>query len=215
LLLLPSPTQAGARLTASRSWRHTSLNGVDNTRKIVRMGADIREQRDGDADEVAQVITAAFADHGHVAGLAAALRARPDNQASLVAVDSGRVVGHTHLSISWVDARHHLFEVLTLSPLSVAPDRQSQGIGSRLLAQARQTAEQLGAPLLFLEGDPIYYAKCGWLSAEVLGFAPPSRRIPARAFRVMPLAMYDREAMRGALIYNDTFWAHDSVGLRE
>ncbi len=182
---------------------------------IVCVGVDIREQRADDADEVAQVITAAFADGGRVAGLAAALGARSDNQSSLVAVDNGRIVGHTHLSISWVDAHHRLFEVLTLSPLSVAPERQSQGIGSCLLTRARETAEQLGAPLLFLEGDPGYYSKCGWVGAEDLGFTPPSRRIPAPAFQVIPLTRYDRRAMRGALVYNDTFWTYDSVGLRE
>ncbi|MGI8881616.1 MAG: GNAT family N-acetyltransferase [Jatrophihabitans sp.] len=179
------------------------------------MGVEFRGQYDDDANKVAQVITSAFADHGRVAGLAAALRSRSDTQASLVAVDGDRIVGHTHLSISWVDAPRKLFEVLTLSPLSVTPDRQAQGVGTGLLARAREAAEQLGAPLLFLEGDPGYYAKRGWLGAERLGFAPPSRRIPAPGFQVMPLARYDREAMRGALVYNDTFWTYDSVGLRD
>ncbi|MEO9138769.1 MAG: N-acetyltransferase [Jatrophihabitans sp.] len=178
------------------------------------MAVDIREQRDGDANEVAQVITAAFADDGRVAALAAALRGRSDKQASLVAVENDRIVGHTHLSISWVDAAHELFEVLTLSPLSVVPDRQSQGIGVCLLTRAREAAEQLGAPLLFLEGDPGYYSKSGWVGAQDLGFTSPSGRIPAPAFQVMLLTRYDSGAMRGALVYNDTFWKYDSVGLR-
>ena len=94
------------------------------------------------------------------------------------------------------------------------PDGQSRGIGTRLLARARETAEQLKAPLLFLEGDPGYYAGRGWSPAAELGFTPPSNRIPLPAFQVIALATYDSGSMRGALIYNDTFWAHDSVGLR-
>jgi putative acetyltransferase len=160
------------------------------------------------------VITRAFGDDGRVAGLAAALRARSDEQASLVAVEDGRVVGQTHLSVSWVDARSAPVAVLTLSPLSVLPSRQGRGIGTQLLARAREAAERLEAPLLFLEGDPKYYAGRGWLGAADLGFTPPSTRIPLPAFQVTPLARYDAGSMQGALIYNDTFWAHDCVGLR-
>ncbi len=178
------------------------------------MSVDVRAQYDADANRVADVITRAFVDDGRVAGLAAALRARSDKQASLVAVEDGRVVGQTHLSVSWVDARSALVEVLTLSPLSVLPSRQGHGIGTHLLAQAREAAEQLEAPLLFLEGDPGFYASRGWLMAADLGFTPPSNRIPLPAFQVMPLAKYDGGSTRGALIYNDTFWAHDCVGLR-
>ncbi len=179
------------------------------------MTIDIRTESDADAGQVADVITQAFADDGRVARLAAALRARPDTQAGLVAVEGGRIVGHTHLSISWVDAPEALVEVLTLSPLAVSPDRQSCGIGTRLLDRARGAAEGLGAPLLFLEGDPGFYAARGWSAAADLGFTAPSSRIPAAAFQVMPLATYDAGSMRGALVYNDTFWAHDCVGLRE
>src|SRR4051812_36949768 len=62
----------------------------------------VRRQRPEDDAAVRQVVTAAFGDRGRVADLAEALRARRDRQCSLVAVAGDRVVGHTHLSISWV-----------------------------------------------------------------------------------------------------------------
>lgn len=161
-----------------------------------------------------QVITDAFGDGGDVADLAEALRARSDTQASLVAVEEDSLVGHTHLSVSWVDAPTRLIEVLTLSPLAVVPSRQSRGIGTRLLAEALAVAARLEAPLVFLEGDPGYYSRRGWQAAVDLGFSPPSTRIPASAFRVVTLDTYEPESMTGALVYNDTFWAFDSVGLR-
>lgn len=171
-------------------------------------------QQDSDAGPVADVITRAFADDGRVARLASALRSRTDRQAGLVAVEDGRVVGHAHLSVSWVDAPTELVEVLTLSPLAVLPERQSRGVGTLLLDRTRAVAEQLGAPLLFLEGDPGFYGPRGWLPAADLGFTPPSTRIPLPAFQVVPLSGFDRATMRGALVYNDTFWTHDCVGLR-
>ncbi|MBN9619754.1 MAG: N-acetyltransferase [Actinobacteria bacterium] len=175
---------------------------------------EVRAQTDTDRAAVQAVITEAFDDGGRVAGLAQTLRARTDKQASLVAADGALVVGHTHLSISWVDAPTRLVEVLTLSPLAVAPSHQARGIGRRLLAEATRVAADLGSPLLFLEGDPAYYSRHGWLPATPLGFSPPSPRIPAAAFQVVTLPAYEPATMRGALVYNDTFWAYDCVGLR-
>lgn len=178
------------------------------------MVLEVRPQRPEDARAVRQVITDAFGDDGHVADLAEALRARSDTQASLVAVEQDSVVGHTHLSASWVDAPTRLIQVLTLSPLAVLPSRQSRGVGTRLLTQALAVAARLASPLVFLEGDPGYYSRRGWRAAADLGFSPPSTRIPIPAFRVVALDTYEPESMTGALVYNDTFWAFDSVGLR-
>lgn len=148
----------------------------------------IRRQRPEDDSAVRHVLRAAFEDDGRVAALAETLRGRRDRGAALVAVDGNkRIVGHTQLSVSWVDARERLVEVLVLRPLAVAPTHQSQGIGSRLLTGAKEEAERLGAPLLFLEGDPGYYSTQGWRPAGEFGFTPPSARIPGPAFQVVIL----------------------------
>jgi putative acetyltransferase len=118
------------------------------------MAVLIREQQVSDAENVRALITAAFADEGRVASLAEALRARPDLGAGIVAEQCGEVVGHTQLSISWIDDADRLIHVLTLSPLSVTPHRQRQGIGTALLTRAAQVRANLGVPALFLEGDP-------------------------------------------------------------
>ncbi len=178
------------------------------------MAYEVRSQAVEDAREVRGVITRAFGDDGHVADLAEALRARTDLQASLVAVEAGQIVGHAHLSVSWVDAPSRLIQVLTLSPLAVEPSWQSRGLGTRLLDEAVSTAAKLGSPLVFLEGDPAYYSGRGWRAAVDLGFSRPSTRIPVPAFQVVALDGYQPGSMTGALVYNDTFWAFDSVGLR-
>ena len=175
----------------------------------------IQRQRPDDDAAVASLVTAAFQDDGRGAALAQALRERPDSGPGLVAVnDHDNVLGHVQLSVSWLDADARLVAVLVLSPLAVAPAHQSRGIGTRLLIAAREQAQELGAPLLFLEGDPAFYSTRGWRTAGELGFTPPSTRIPAAAFMVATLNGYDPATMRGALVYNDTFWAHDCVGLR-
>jgi putative acetyltransferase len=172
----------------------------------------VRDERDTDAPAVRRVIIEAFG-RPRVADLAAALRARPDRGAGLVAEDAGEVIGCVHLSTSWVDASRALVEVLVLSPLAVRPDRQRAGVGRALVAAALAAAEQFGAPALFLEGDPAYYSRFGFEAAAGRGFTPPSTRIPAAGFQAVVLPSW-QPWMTGALVYNDTFWSHDCVGLR-
>ncbi|MDT4912161.1 MAG: putative acetyltransferase [Pseudonocardiales bacterium] len=173
----------------------------------------VRPQRGSDDAAVSAVLLDAFGEQ-RVVDLAAALLARPDAPGvAFVAEDADAIVGHVQLSRSWLDAPQRLVQVLVLSPFGVAPPRQRQGIGRALAAAAVDAARQLAAPAVFLEGDPAYYTKLGWQPASEYGVTAPSSRIPQPALQVMILAAW-RPEMAGALVYNDTFWAHDCVGLR-
>jgi putative acetyltransferase len=179
----------------------------------------IRAYRPDDEEAVREVVSSAFTGRGgEVAALTEALRAT-HARAELVAGDEGEqdggaVVGHVLLSRSWVDARRALVDVLVLSPLSVHPSHQRRGVGTALVAAAIRAARTLGAPALFLEGDPDYYGSRGFGAATPLGFTRPSVRIPEPAFQVVVLDGHE-EWMTGALVYCEPFWAHDSVGLRD
>ena len=174
----------------------------------------IREQRPQDKTAVREVLTAAFEDDGRVADLAEALGARSaPTGVSLLAESSGEVVGHVQLSRGWLDTAPQLVDVLVLSPLGVAPAHQRGGIGRSLCNAALEHARGVRAPAVFLEGDPGYYAPLGWQRASAHGFTAPSVRIPDAGFQVVLLAAWQRW-MVGALVYNDTFWTHDCVGLR-
>lgn len=71
----------------------------------------------------------------------------------------------------------------------------------------------MGAPAVFLEGDPGYYSPLGWRPAAEVGVCAPSERIPAPACQVVALPAYE-VWMRGRLVYADAFWEWDCVGLR-
>lgn len=178
--------------------------------------ATIRPAEPTDAEQIQRVVEAAFgADEGPtVARLVTVLDESGSTRASLVAEADGEIVGHVQLSRSWVDARQALVEVLVLSPLSVAPELHGKGIGTALLTAAQDEAERLGAPALFLEGDPGFYSTRGWSAAGELGFTAPSARIPAPAFQVVLLPGHE-DWMSGALVYCEPFWALDCVGLRD
>ena len=166
-------------------------------------------------DAVDSVISAAFTDEGeNVAHLWAELEQSDALRASLVAEQDGVVVGHVGLSHAWLDARRELVDVWVLSPLSVVPDRQGSGIGSRLVAAAVEAARAGDAPLLFLEGDPGYYGARGFERASEHGFAAPSSRTPEPAFQVVRFSGYE-DWMTGQVIYRDVWWRHDLAGLRD
>lgn len=175
----------------------------------------VRSQHSHEWPAVRRLLTEAFADDGTVATLAEALHARADRtpDCALVAESDQTPVGHVQLSRAWIDAQPALVEVLVLSPLGVAPAHQRRGIGRALCAAAVQRGQQLSAPAIFLEGDPGYYARLGWHRASDRGFTAPSARIPNAAFQVIVLP-YWQPWMIGAVVYNDTFWTLDCVGLR-
>lgn len=125
-----------------------------------------------------------------------------------------QVVGVVGLSRAWVDARQSLAEVLLLSPLAVLPERRGQRIGESLMASCVAYGEEVGAPLIVLEGDPAYYRDRGWDGAVEHGIEPPSCRIPASAFHVRLLKAYEKW-MVGRVVYPDSWWRHDVVGLRD
>lgn len=175
---------------------------------------EIRTPGPDEADAVGEVITGAFADGGHVAALWATVVARDLDRASLVAVDSDGVVGHVGVSHAWLDARRELVDVLVLSPLSVRPERQGEGIGTALVAAAIDAAQELAAPALFLEGSPSYYGRRGFSRASESGFEAPSRRTPEPAFQVVLLPGH-ADWMVGRLVYRDVWWEYDSAGLRD
>jgi putative acetyltransferase len=173
----------------------------------------IRPEREDDHDAVRRVVADAFAGEPEVVDLVDALRRSRQLRASLVAEVDDEVVGHVMLSRGWLDAEERLVDVLVLSPLAVAPAHQGRGVGSELVAAAVTTAAGLGAPALFLEGDPGYYGRLGFEAGALHGFEAPSHRIPGPAFQVVVLPA--REPwMTGRLVYAEVFWELDCVGLR-
>jgi putative acetyltransferase len=178
---------------------------------------DLRDELLGDRDAVRDLHLRAFAGHGGVvADLVDTLRGAivRDGGLSLVAERAGRVVGHVMFSRSLLDAPRRLVEVQVLSPLAVLPELQKQGIGSALVRNGLATLTRRAVPLVFLEGDPAYYSRFGFVAGADLGFRKPSLRIPDAAFQVFRLPAYD-PWMTGTLVYSEPFWRHDAVGLRD
>jgi putative acetyltransferase len=125
-----------------------------------------------------------------------------------------QVVGHVMFTRNLLDAPPRLVDVAVLSPLSVDPQHQRQGIGSALVRHGLELMASRGVPAVFLEGDPAYYSRFGFVPGADHGFRRPSRRIPKPGFQVHLLPEYE-PWMTGTLVYRHEFWDHDLVGLRD
>lgn len=177
----------------------------------------IRREQSGDREAVGRILVEAFGDEGpQIVELVDALRShRCGRDAfSFVAMDGESVVGHTLVTRSRLDTFPATIEVAVLSPLAVAPANQRRGVARALLDRAVQEAADAGFPVIFLEGDPAFYSRLGWLAAKPLGFRKPSIRIPDAAFQCRLLPSY-QEWMTGTLVYAEPFWDLDCVGLRD
>jgi len=166
------------------------------------MSFEVRRERPGDAAQVTAVIEAAFGGPA-VADFAAAIR-RSDGfvpELAFVAEDGGDIVGHTMLSR--VELEGH-GDVLILTPMSVRPDRQRQGVGAALVRTALAAADERGEPLVLCEGVPEYYPRFGFGSATELGLLRPDARIPDAAWLVARLRAYD-PGLRGRVVYPPFF----------
>ncbi|MGW1995277.1 GNAT family N-acetyltransferase [Embleya sp. NPDC001921] len=178
---------------------------------------DLREELPNDRPAVRAVHLRAFGDHGPVvADLVDSLRdtIAPEDGLSLVAEHDGQVVGHVMFTRSLLDAPRRLVDVQVLSPLGVMPELHRHGIGSALVRQGLGILAERAVPLVFLEGDPRYYSRFGFVPGEGLGLRKPSLRIPDGAFQVVELPKYE-PWMTGTLVYAEPFWRHDAVGLRD
>jgi len=103
----------------------------------------IRPERDGDWPEIEGVIDAAFRDH-ETSAFARRIRTSPGYvpDLSFVTEEKGEIIAHTMLSrvrLAGPDV-----DVLILTPMSVRPDRQRQGVGRALVEAVIAAADERG-----------------------------------------------------------------------
>jgi putative acetyltransferase len=166
----------------------------------------IRPELPGDYAAIDEVVRAAFAGHpDEVALLVERIRASPNYVPSLalVAEDASGVISHVMLSFVPIEGGSHP-ELLVLTPMSVRPDRQRRGVGSRLIRDLLGRAEAAREPAVLVEGIPAYYPRFGFERASPLGFVAPHASIPDDAFMIKKLPGYE-SSLAGGVVYPTAF----------
>ncbi|WP_095012202.1 GNAT family N-acetyltransferase [Tsuneonella mangrovi] len=136
----------------------------------------VRTERAGDEADIRALTAAAFADMPHSGGSEPAiidgLRASGDLALSLVAAsEAGEIVGH--IAFSPVTIEGGEVGWFGLGPVSARPDLQGQGIGSRLIEAGIDEMRMRGARGIVLVGDPLYYARFGFVPDPRLAYPHP------------------------------------------
>jgi predicted N-acetyltransferase YhbS len=168
---------------------------------------EIRTEEPRDAAAIRAVHTAAFAGDtapGHIpdeVGLVDSLRSSDAwlPALSLVAIADGEVVGHCLTTRAHVGSA----QVLGLGPIGVLPSHQKRGIGSALMTETIDAAEEHGELLIGLVGDPRFYGRFGFVASTDVHITPPDASW-GRYFQIRTLAAY-RSDVAGEFRYAPPF----------
>jgi putative acetyltransferase len=143
----------------------------------LRLGVLVREETPLDLEAIREVNRRAFG-QGDEARLVDALRDGGYARLSLVAEEGGRVVGHVLFSDLPIVMQAGALQALALAPVAVLPERQRQGIGSRLIREGLRACSEAGHPAVVVLGHADYYPRFGfsaWLAERLQApFSGPS-----------------------------------------
>ncbi|WP_330960156.1 GNAT family N-acetyltransferase [Photobacterium sp. 53610] len=150
---------------------------------------NIRNEHITDLEKIETLTLAAFKNHpSHAPGaepnehlIVNRLRANKVLALSLVAEDETGIIGH--IAFSPVCIAGESSNWFGLAPVSVAPERQGQGIGGRLIEAGLSRLLAQGADGVVLLGEPAYYQRFGFESHVNLTLPG----VPAEYFMIQPL----------------------------
>jgi predicted N-acetyltransferase YhbS len=124
---------------------------------------------------------------------------------TLVATEDDVLVGHVAITRARIEGDDGTdVGVLCLGPIAVAPDRQGQGIGTALLRAVLERARERGERAIVLFGDPAYYGRVGFRSAEAFGLRTSTDET-LDAFQALELAEGSLAGVRGRVHLDPVF----------
>ena len=181
------------------------------------MDIELRREQSSDYSETENVTREAFCNHYSPACsehyLLHIMRDCPAfvPELDVVAVCDGKIVGNVVYMKSVIRADNgNSYEVLSLGPISVLPEYQRKGIGVRMIEYTRDIARRMGFAAILLCGDPDYYSRQGFLSAETFGIRTEDDMY-ADALQVCPLSERAMSGMKGRYVEDSIYQIDESV----
>jgi putative acetyltransferase len=164
------------------------------------MNVKIRTETAADAAAIEAVTISAFLNAPHTSHteqfIVAALRKAGLLTISLVADAEGTLIGHVAVSpVSISDGACGWFG---LGPVSVVPEHQGRGVGSRLMREALRILREHGAAGCVLLGEPEYYSRFGFQ-------ADPNLILPGVPPEYFQAISLDSSRPRGIVSYHEAF----------
>jgi len=161
----------------------------------------IRERKPADDGAIRHLNDVAFGGT-YESRLLEDLRAEGLAAIELVSVEGTDVIGHILMSRLDVSVGGKPVRSLALAPMSVQPGRQRQGIGSALVREVLQRAQQQGWQAIIVLGHPHYYPRFGFSAALARPLASP---FSGDAFMALELTPGVLQSGAGRVVYPRAF----------
>ena len=164
----------------------------------------VRPERSGDIAAVRTINERAFGQSTEAEIVDSIRDACPD-AISLVAVDGDEIVGHILFSPVIVGGGSVSVWGMGLGPMAVVPERQRQGIGSRMVREGIEVLRRRNSPFVIVLGHPEYYPRFDFVRASRHGLACQWDGVPDEAFMVLILDQHAMSGVSGRVRYRDEF----------
>lgn len=123
---------------------------------------------------------------------------------SLVAEFNGEIVGHIMLTKLLIQNEENKYESLALAPVSVLPEYQNKGIGSKLIIESLKIAKEIGFKSVIVLGHDKYYPRFGFKPASTFGIKSPFDA-PDEFFMALELKTKGLDGITGTVVYSKEF----------
>ena len=124
---------------------------------------------------------------------------------SIVAEWENKIVGHILLTKLEIKNDLESFESLALAPVSVLPEFQGKGIGSKLIMHSHKVAKDLGYKSIILLGHQDYYPRFGYELCKKYNIEMPFD-VPAENCMVIALVENGLAGVSGKVVYPPAFF---------
>lgn len=124
---------------------------------------------------------------------------------SIVAEVEDKIVGHILFTKLEIKNESQSFQSLALAPVSVLPEFQGKGIGSKLILYGHELAKELGYKSVILLGHQDYYPRFGYELCEKYDIKMPFD-VPAENCMVISLTENGLSGISGNVVYPSTFF---------
>src|SRR5690554_6552013 len=118
---------------------------------------------------------------------------------SIFAESKGEIVGHIMFTELLIKDGDRKYESLALAPLSVLPEYQNRGIGSKLILQGFNISKDLGYKSVIVLGHEKYYPRFGFKPASKWGIKAPFD-VPDEAFMAIELEDGSLSSITGTVV---------------